>query len=309
MGSDGWMLLKALEAPATPDWMKTLPAITTLRLIWEQQFEPREQGGYWRLEPALPAGQMINSPYDLDARSGKKRNTMWVGYKVHFTQTCDEDLPQLITHVQTTHAALPDGKALSGVHADLADKALLPNQHLVDSGYIDAANLHESRVSYEVDLVGPTLKHDWYQAGTNYDLTHFSIDWDAQTVNCPQGHISSSWTPAQDPKGRPVIKIKFSQSDCRACPSQAACLLLGLEQDNREARAVAEVGQTLQTRAAAALAGAAQPGRRASASTRSGAALGHGRCARRREVGHHAHLGEHGAGHDVAVEHLDLPVA
>jgi transposase len=31
VGADGWMLLAALEAPATPDWMKTLPAITTLQ--------------------------------------------------------------------------------------------------------------------------------------------------------------------------------------------------------------------------------------------------------------------------------------
>src|SRR5439155_25764953 len=38
-------------------------------------------------------------------------------------------------------------------------------------------------------------------------------------------------------------------------------------------------------------------------------ARGRGRSDRRREVGPHAHLGEHGAGHGVAVEHLDLPVA
>jgi transposase len=43
VGADGWMLLDALESPTTSDWMKTLPAITTLRTIWEQQFEPREQ--------------------------------------------------------------------------------------------------------------------------------------------------------------------------------------------------------------------------------------------------------------------------
>ena len=79
VGSDGWMLLDALEAPDTADWMKTLPAITTLRTIWEQQFEVREQGGQWRQEPALPAAQLINSPYDLDARYGKKRTTLWVG--------------------------------------------------------------------------------------------------------------------------------------------------------------------------------------------------------------------------------------
>jgi transposase len=79
VGADGWTLLSALDAPSTADWMKTLPAVSTLRTIWDQQFEPHDQGGHWRLEPALPAGQVINSPYDLDARYGKKRTTMWVG--------------------------------------------------------------------------------------------------------------------------------------------------------------------------------------------------------------------------------------
>ena len=104
VGADGWMLLAAVKASTTPDWMQTLPAITTLRTIWEQQFEPRAQGGQWRSEPAVPAAQLINSPYDKDARNGKKRATFWTGYKVHFTQTCDEDTPQLITHVETTPA-------------------------------------------------------------------------------------------------------------------------------------------------------------------------------------------------------------
>jgi transposase len=105
----------------------------------------------------------------------------------------------------------------------LAEKDLLPEHHLVDAGYVDATNLIESRDGYGVDLVGPTLKNYWYQAETGYDLTHFSIDWEAQTVTCPQGHSSASWTPAQDAKGKPVIKVKFSQTDCKACPSRASC--------------------------------------------------------------------------------------
>src|SRR5712691_7200543 len=222
LGSDGWMLLEALDALATPDWMKTLPAISTLRTIWEQQFEPREQGGQWRPEPALPAAQLINSPYDLDARYGKKRTTLWVGYKVHFSQTCDEDAPQLITHVETTQAPISDEGALSAIHTDLAEKELLPEQHLVDAGYVTIANLVQSQSSYEVDLVGPTLKTHWYQAETGYDLTHFSIDWEAETVTCPQGRSSSSWTPVQD-AGKSLIKVKFSQSDCKVCPSRTLC--------------------------------------------------------------------------------------
>jgi hypothetical protein len=73
VGADGWTLLHALEAPSTADWLKTLPAVMTLRTIWEQQFEPIEQGGQWRTEPALPAAELINSPYDLDARKGREK--------------------------------------------------------------------------------------------------------------------------------------------------------------------------------------------------------------------------------------------
>jgi transposase len=222
VGADGWMLLMALDATTTPDWMKTLPAITTLQTIWEQQFEPLDQGGQWQAEPALPAAQLLNSPYDLDARYGKKRTTLWVGYKVHFTQTCDEDAPQLITHVETTPAPLPDEGALSTIHTNLAEKKLLPEQHLVDAGYVTIANLVDTSSGYGVDLVGPTLKTHWYQAETGYDLTHFSIDWDSETVTCPQGRASSSWTPVQD-AGKSLIKVKFSQSDCKVCPSRASC--------------------------------------------------------------------------------------
>jgi transposase len=222
VGADGWMLLDALQAPCAPDWMKTLPAVTTLRTIWEQQFEAQEQGGQWRKEPALPATQLIASPYDLDARNGKKRSTFWTGYKVHFTQTCDEDAPQLITSVQTTAAPLSDEGVVSAIHADLAEKELLPDQHLVDSGYVTITNLVQSQSDYEVDLLGPTLKTHWYQAETGYDLTHFSIDWEAETVTCPQGRTSSSWTPVQE-ANKSLIKVKFSISDCKVCPSRTLC--------------------------------------------------------------------------------------
>src|SRR5437868_3161519 len=129
---------------------------------------------------------------------------------VHFSETCDEDMPQLITHVETTPAPISDEGVLSTIHTDLAEKELLPEQHLVDAGYVTSANLVKTQVSYGVDLVGPTLKTHWYQAETGYDLTHFSIDWEAQTVTCPQGRISSSWTPVQD-AGKSLIKVKFSK--------------------------------------------------------------------------------------------------
>jgi transposase len=222
VGTDGRFLLSVLESPDTPDWVNTLPVIDTFRTIWAQQFDPVEQGGNFRQEPALPAAQILTSPYDPDARNGKKRTTYWTGYKVHFTQTCDDEVPQLITHVVTTPGPLSDEGVVSSIHAALTKKELLPEHHLVDSGYVTIANLVQSQSDAGVDLMGPTLKTHWYQAETGYDLTHFCIDWEAEQVTCPQGQRSSSWTPVVD-AGKSLIKVKFSQSDCKVCPSRASC--------------------------------------------------------------------------------------
>lgn len=55
---------------------------------------------------------MINSPHDLEARYTYKRNATWIGYKVQVTETCDPELPHLITHIQTTPATTPDREQL-----------------------------------------------------------------------------------------------------------------------------------------------------------------------------------------------------
>ena len=49
-----------------------------------------------------PAPLLISSPYDPEARYGTKRETEWTGYKVHGTETCDDETPNLITDVTTT---------------------------------------------------------------------------------------------------------------------------------------------------------------------------------------------------------------
>src|SRR5205814_7624150 len=141
-------------------------------------------------------------------------------YNAHMSQTAEDDTPKLITEVESTPGPVSDEVVLSAIHTRLAGKEMLPEQHLVDAGYVTIANLIQSQSSYGVDLVGPTLKTHWYQAETGYDLTHFGIDWEAETVTCPQGRISSSWTPVQD-AGKSLIKVKFSQSDCKACPCRA----------------------------------------------------------------------------------------
>lgn len=63
----------------------------------------------WRDTAAQPpTAQLMQSPYALAARYGTPRDMHWVGYKVHRSETCDENHPHLITQVTTTLATPSD---------------------------------------------------------------------------------------------------------------------------------------------------------------------------------------------------------
>jgi transposase len=225
VGQDGWNLLAAIESDPQNHWMLSIPAIDTLQRVWKQDYLPQDSGGTWIAdEDRLPAARLFYSPYDLDASAGTKRSTHWIGYKVHFTETCDEDLPRLLTHVTTTIAPIPDRQALPDTHASLEQRQLLPEQHLVDAGYIDAEALVASQTTYQVDLVGPTAKDYRWQAReqNGYALSDFSIDWEHEQARCPQGFPSSSWTPTRT-RSQEIIKIKFGYATCGRCPVRSQC--------------------------------------------------------------------------------------
>jgi transposase len=225
VGQDGWGLLAAIEADPTSHWMLAVPAVDTLQRVWNQDYLPPEKGGTWIPdEDRLPAAQLFYSPYDLDAAAGTKRATHWIGYKVHFSEACDEELPRLITQVTTTLAPTPDRHALPETHAVLEQRELLPEQHLVDAGYMDAESLVASQATYQVNLVGPTAKDYRWQAReqNGYALTDFSLDWEREQARCPQGQTSSSWTPTWT-RNQEIIKIKFGFATCGACPVRSQC--------------------------------------------------------------------------------------
>lgn len=101
IGRDGFELLKWVRQADAPIWLREIPAVETLRLVWIQQFYQEEGKVHHRSnDNTPPASLLIVSPYDREARLGVKRDTEWTGYKVHLTETCDNDLPHLITNVE-----------------------------------------------------------------------------------------------------------------------------------------------------------------------------------------------------------------
>jgi transposase len=92
---------------------------------------------HWRSNEQIPPPALIiASPYDLDARLGVKRTHGWIGYKVHLTETCDDDAPHLIVHTETTAATTPDWGMAEPIHTALATQDCLPSMHIVDGGYV-----------------------------------------------------------------------------------------------------------------------------------------------------------------------------
>ena len=81
-----------------------------------------------------PSAVLIQSPYDLEARYSTKRDTHWVGYKLHVTETCDADHPDLITHVLTTPATTQDCVMGPTIQQDVAERDVLPATHVLDRG-------------------------------------------------------------------------------------------------------------------------------------------------------------------------------
>lgn len=227
VGEDGSHLLR-LIAEERPELLP-LPIIATLREVWQRHYTREEAGEvHWRRNSELPrAASAIESPYDTEARHSRKRDTVWTGYKVHLSETCDDNLPRLITNVRTTQATEQDVACTSGIHESLARKELLPARHLVDTGYIDAGLLVESRQKYEIDLFGPPrLDPSWQNRVGGYDGALFEIDWRRQTALCPEGKVSSYWHEYQPHERyqRTVVRIRFKKSDCLFCPSRGKCV-------------------------------------------------------------------------------------
>lgn len=226
VGTDGLSLLAALEGAETAARLRDLPAVELLQRIWEQQFETSSGQVQLREAKELPAaGELIETPHEPEARYGVKRGQSWTGYKVHLTETCDDDRPHLLTQVATTRAPAADIEQLAAIQEDLAHKALLPSQQLVDAGYVRGRNLVSSRQQHGIDLIGPVAAdHQWQaKAGAGFDVSHFQIDWEEQIVTCPRGQPSVRWCQTETARGRTMIHIDFAAAACTPCPVRAQC--------------------------------------------------------------------------------------
>src|SRR5688500_10591054 len=226
VGRDGFYLLKLLGAQR-PDLLK-LGQVETLEKVWQRHYTRREDGEvHWRSTAELErAATAIESPYETDARFSTKRDLAWTGYKVHLSETCDDQLPRLITNVHTTAATTQDVSCTDLIQRSLQKNNFLPARHLVDTGYIDAQLVIASSRTYGIELFGPMRLNPSWQARTGgIETAQFQIDWDKKQAQCPSGKKSVYWHEYQTKEyARPVVKIRFRNQDCLNCLSRTKCV-------------------------------------------------------------------------------------
>lgn len=233
MGEDGFRLLDLLDRPDAPPQTDQLQSIEALRLVLKRHYERIEdesegkqphQVRFKANKELPPAAEGIESPYDLEARFRSRYATEWTGYQVHLTETCDDDDVHLITHVETTEATVHESQKTQTIHQALVDKELPPDQHLVDSAYIDAQLLVNSHEDFGITLIGPGRLDNSWQAKVEgaYDRYCFEIDWDHKQVLCPQGNYSIKWRELSDDYG-PYNQVIFDRETCLTCQARSLC--------------------------------------------------------------------------------------
>src|SRR6266851_493513 len=226
VGQDVAQLLAALDQPQTPQAVRAMAEVALLRQLFAQHYEQRGQQIHWRDGPAVSNEDRIVSPYDPEARASRKRDTVWLGYKVHLTETCDQDpgCPHLITQVETTPATWQDSEMLAPIQEHLRTKELAPAEHYVDQAYPSGPELVR-QASLGTQIIGPVGQDTSWQAReqTGYAVGDFALDWHAQVATCPQGHQSVGWTHPPDRRQHPTVVIRFAEATCRSCPVRAQC--------------------------------------------------------------------------------------
>jgi transposase len=226
IGIDGRTLLEAIDRATGQPWLAQIPAVQVLRRVWAEQYVEQDGQVRWRpVEEMPPPADMVSSPYDTDARYSTKRDSSWVGYKVHVTETCDADAPHVIVNVETTAATTPDDNMLAVIHKSLESRDLLPAEHLVDKGYTDSRVLVDSRHDHGITITGPVADDPSWQARSEdgLDKSRFVVDWDQRVVTCPAGNRSISWLPSTYPQKGTVFEARFARRDCTPCPLRSRC--------------------------------------------------------------------------------------
>jgi transposase len=195
-----------------------LPEVDVLSTLFAQNFTVESQKIHLR-EDCVDCKEKIQTPHDPEARYATKRDTHWTGYKIHVTETAnDEGEVNFITDITTSNASERDNEALSQIQENTASRDVKPEEQYVDKAYVTGDNLADSQ-EHGIHLMGeasPLTNKGLFTADD------FIIDTQAMQATCPSDCKSTSWNQLETGKFAGDIQISFG-SQCQTCPWRDKC--------------------------------------------------------------------------------------
>jgi transposase len=55
------------------------------------------------------------------------------------------------------------------------------------------------------------------------DLSKLTVNWDEETVTCPQGKKSRYWKETTGSRGQPIVQVVYNKKERLACEARALC--------------------------------------------------------------------------------------
>jgi transposase len=222
IGEDSDWLLQALSSTKLMDRR----SVNLLRQIWSQHYELKEGLVHWRDGPAVRNQDRVVSPYEIDARASRKRETVWTGYKVHVVETCHQDRarPSLIVEVQTTPATTQDVSQTLSLLEGVQARGIQAGEVLLDQGYLSGEILNKAAHAGH-RLLGPVPGGNGWQTRVAGAITvaDFVIDEQAHEAMCPKGERSRRWYEKKDRRGVIVQEYQFAPAVCGGCEWRERC--------------------------------------------------------------------------------------
>ena len=215
-GRDGYWLLKRVQEHGQA--YLDLPEMQVLQRVLEEQFTPPEDDHPPKARPDGDcAGDVMDTPHDLDVRYGSKGSQSWHGYKLQVTETVDGG-SRFLTDIEITGALKADNQELEAIYQRLDARQLLPGKHYGDQGFVDAGTIESSREQYQIDLRGYVSTSN-SRKPEGFRLQDFEIDVQQQQAECPAGRQAVRWVrqPPERQKHKRIAYRVWFGTGCRLC--------------------------------------------------------------------------------------------
>ena len=198
MGTNGQVLLHAIDAAIEQPSLGEVPAVQTLRRVWAQQDVEVHGTLTWREVKERRPRRRASLPPRMIPRPGTARSAWWSGWATRSisTETCDPATPHVMVNVETTPATTPDEQMLATVHASLEPRGLLPAEHLVDKGSTDSRSWWTVSAPTASRSLGPWLtipvgRRERARGSTKRTCSSPGTGG----TSCPMGKQRISWLP------------------------------------------------------------------------------------------------------------------